>query len=56
MDLTGHISCNVHRVFMHGVFTNFGKRSFFYQGAVLWNRLPLSVSDAATVPSFKIHI
>jgi len=28
-------------------------REVFYWGAVLWNSLPLSVSEAATVPSFK---
>ena len=28
-------------------------KKVFYQGSILWNSLPLNVSEAATVPSFK---
>ena len=52
-DVTGHVSCNFNRLFVPRASTNFGKRSFFYRGAVLWNSLPSIVSEAATVPSFK---
>ena len=52
-DVTGHVSRNFNRLFVPRVSTNFGKRSFFYRGAVLWNSLPSIVSEAATVPSFK---
>jgi len=52
-DLTGHVSLNVNHLFILRVLSNFGQRSFFYRGAVLWNSLPLNVSEAATVPSFK---
>ena len=52
-DLTGRVGRNINRLFVPRVFTNFGKRSFFYCGAVLWNYLPLNVSEAASVPSFR---
>ena len=52
-DMTGHVSRNINHLFVPRVFTNFGKRSFFYRGTVLWNNLPLSVSKAATLSSFK---
>ena len=52
-DITGHVSHNINRLFVPRVFTNYGKRSFFYRGAVLWNNLSLSVTEAATLPSFK---
>jgi len=29
-DMTGHVSHNINRLFVPRVFTNFGKRSFFY--------------------------
>ena len=45
-DLTGRVGRNINRLFV------LGKRSFFYRGAVLWNCLPLNVSEAASVPSF----
>ena len=32
-DITGHVSRNINRLFVPRVFTNYGKRSFFYQGA-----------------------
>ena len=35
------------------MFTNLAREVFFYQGAVLWNSLPLSVSEAATLSSFR---
>jgi len=34
-------------------FTNFGKRSFYYRGTVLWNSLPLRAVEAATLSTFK---
>ena len=52
-DITGHISRNVNRLFVPRVLTNYGKRSFFYRGAVLWNSLSLSVTGATTLSSFK---
>ena len=52
-DITGHVSRNINRLFVPRVFTNYGKRSFFYRGALLWNSLPLSVTGAATLLSFK---
>ena len=52
-DITGHISRNINRLFVPRVFTNYGKRSFFYRGAVLWNSLSLSVTGATTLSLFK---
>ena len=35
------------------VLTNYGKKSFFYRGAILWNNLSLCATGAATLSSFK---
>ena len=50
---SGHIGRNVNRLFVPRVLTNYGKRSFFYRGTVLWNSLSRTVTDAATLSSFK---
>ena len=52
-DLTGHVSHNVNCLFVPRVISNFGRKSFFYWGAVLWNSLPLNISEAITAPSFR---
>ena len=50
----GHVSRNINRLFVPRVSNNFGKRSFYYRGAVvLWNSLSQSVVDAASLSSFK---
>ena len=36
--------------------TNYLKRSFFYSGAMLWNNLPKSLKNAASVEHFKRNI
>ena len=41
-DITGHASRNINRLFVPRVFTNYGKKSFFYRGAILWNNLSWS--------------
>ena len=52
-DVTGHLSRNVKRLFVPRVFTNYGKRTFFYRGTVLWNNLKSTVTGAATLSSFR---
>ena len=52
-DIAGHVSRNINRLFVPRVFTNYGKRNFFYRGALLWNTLPFSITGAATLLSFK---
>ena len=52
-DITGHASRNINRLFVPRVFTNYGKKSFFYRGAILWNNLSLCATGAATLSSFK---
>jgi len=52
-DITGHVSRNINRLFVPRVTNNFGKRSFYYRGAVLWNSLSQVVVEAANLPSFK---
>jgi len=44
---------NANRLFVPRVSTNFGKRSFFYRGTMLWNSLPSTVVEATTLSSFK---
>ena len=50
-DVTGHLrlSRNVNRLFVPRVFINYGKRTFFYRGTVLWNNLKYTVTGAATL-------
>jgi len=55
-DVTGYCGCNVNRFFVPRVVTNFGKRSFYYRGAVLWNSLPLRAVEAATMSASSICI
>ena len=52
-DITGRVSRNINRLFVPRVSTNYGKSSFFFRGAVLWNNLSLKITEAATLPSFK---
>ena len=52
-DVTGHLSRNVNRLFVPRVFINYGKRTFFYRGTVLWNNLKSTVTGAATLSSFR---
>ena len=52
-DVTGRISRNINRLFVPRVSTNYGKRSFFYRGTVLRNNLKLTVTEAATLTSFR---
>ena len=33
--------------------TNYGKRCFSYRGAVLWNNLPIDITNISTWPQFK---
>jgi len=51
-DITGHLSRNIHRLFVPRVFTNNGKQSFYYHGTVLWNNLKSTVTKATTLLSF----
>ena len=52
-NVTGHLSRNINRLFVPRVFTNYGKRSFYYRGTVLWNNLKSTVTEAATLLSFR---
>ena len=52
-DVTGHLSRNVNRLFVPRAFINYGKRTFFYRGTVLWNNLKSTVTGAATLLSFR---
>ena len=52
-DVSGYVTRNVNRLFLPRVNTNFGKRSFFYSGANLWNSLPRAVTEAVRLSSFK---
>ena len=52
-DVMGYCGHNVNRLFVPRVSTNFGKRSFFYCGTMLWNSLPSTAVEATTLSSFK---
>ena len=52
-DVTGYCGHNANHLFIPRVSTNFGKRSFFYRGTMLWNSLPSTVVEATTLSSFK---
>jgi len=49
-DITGHLSRNIHRLFVPKVFINW---SFYYHGTVLWNNLKSTVTEATTLLSFR---
>ena len=53
VDITGHASRNVNQLFVPRVFTNYGKKSIFYRGAILLNNLSLCTTGATTLSSFK---
>ena len=52
-DVTGHCGCNINRLFVPRVFTNFGKRSFFFRGTIIWNNLFTKVVEAVKLSTFK---
>ena len=52
-DATGHFGCVVNHLFVPRVFTNYGKRSFYYRGTVLWNTLKSTVTGAVALSSFR---
>ena len=52
-DVTGHLSRNINGLFVPRVFTNYGKRSFYYRGTVLWNSLRSTITGAITLSSFR---
>ena len=52
-----YISHNVYHLFVPHVFTNYGKRSFFWWSweTELWNTLKSSVTEVATLLSFRSY-
>ena len=51
--LTGHFGRNQFRVFIPRVRTSFGKSSFYYRGAVLWNQLNFDLYQTSDLRSFR---
>ena len=51
--LTGHCGRNQFRVFIPRVRTSFGKSSFYYRGAVLWNQLNFDLYQSTDLRSFR---
>ena len=51
--VSGYVTRNINCLLLPRVNTNFGKRSFFYSGANLWNSLPRVVTEAVHLSSFK---
>ena len=54
VDFTGHCGRNQHRVFIPRVRTSFGKNSFYYRGAVLWNHLDSKLYSAIDLLTFRM--
>ena len=52
-NITKRIYGNRHRIYILSIRTNFGKNGFYYRGAVLWNRLKLSLYDCTSLESFN---
>ena len=54
-NVTGYLCRNVNRLFVPRVFTNYayGKRNFYYRGTVLRNNLKSTITEAATLLSFR---
>jgi len=53
VDVTGRVSRNLHRLFVPRVRTNYGKRSLYYRGTVLWNALPAALYGKPTITQFR---
>ena len=51
-DITGHIGRNINRLFVPRVNNNYGKRSFYYRGAMIWNSLPSTVTESTNLSKF----
>ena len=52
-DLTGHFGRNQFRIFIPRVRTSFGKSSFYFQGAVLWNQLNFDLYQTSDLRSLQ---
>ena len=53
VNVTGHASRNLHRLFVPWLRTNYGKCSLYYQGTVLWNALPAALCGKTIVTQFR---
>ena len=53
VNVTGRISRNAHRLFVPQLRTNYGKRSLYYRGTILWNALPAALYHASTLFQFR---
>ena len=53
VNVTGRISRNAHRLFVPQLRTNYGKRSLYYRGTILWNALPAALYHVSTLFQFR---
>ena len=53
VTLTGHSGRNQYRIFIPRVRTLFGKNSFYYRGAVLWNQLNCKLYEVSDLLTFQ---
>ena len=51
-DVTNHHGRKPNRLYIQSINTNYGKFSFYYRGAIVWNRLP-SELNCSSLQSFK---
>ena len=46
--------CHVHRLYVPAVRLNYGKRSLYNRGTIIWNSLPISITEMNSLNSFKL--
>ena len=52
-NVTNHHGRNPNRLYIPSIKTNYGKFSFYYRGATVWNRLPSDLYNCSSLQSFK---
>ena len=48
-------SYSARRLFVPAVCLNYGKRSLYYRGTVIWNSLPTTLTEAESLHDFKLR-
>ncbi len=52
-EIHDHVTRNVDKIHVRQPYNDNGKKMMKYQGPHIWNKLPNSVTDAASLPTFK---
>ena len=53
IDVTQRVGRNVYRLYIHSVRTNYGKNSFYFRAAMMWNNLNTKLYTVSSLHIFK---